>query len=102
MMGPDSAKCKDAMKSDIESMYENQVWNLLDPPKSVNSIECKWIYKKKTYADGNVTVTINLDLTQKGFLQIQRINYDDTTPIVMLEYDPILLAVAAYFDYETW
>ena len=56
MMGPDSVKWLNAMKSEIESMYENQVWNLVDPPKGSKPIECKWIFKKKTDADGNVTV----------------------------------------------
>jgi hypothetical protein len=31
----DSIKWLDAMKSEIESMYENQVWNLMDPPEGV-------------------------------------------------------------------
>ena len=30
-----------AMKSKIESMYDNQVWNLVDLPKGARSIECK-------------------------------------------------------------
>ena len=32
VMGPDSVKWLNAMKSEIESTYENQVWNLVDPP----------------------------------------------------------------------
>ena len=47
MMGPDSVKWQEAMKSEIESMYENQVWNLIDSPEGVRPIECQWIYKKK-------------------------------------------------------
>ncbi len=45
MMGPDSVKWLDAIKSAIESMYENQVWNLVDPPEGMKPIERKWIYK---------------------------------------------------------
>ena len=44
------------MKSEIDSMYENQVWHLVDPPEGVRPIECKWIDKKKTDADGNVYI----------------------------------------------
>ena len=47
MADPDSEKCQDAIKSEIESMKENQVWNLIDPPDGVRTIECKWIYKRR-------------------------------------------------------
>ena len=32
MMGPDSAKWLEAMKSEIGSMYKNKVWTLVDLP----------------------------------------------------------------------
>ena len=44
MADSDSESWQDAMKSEIESMKENQVWNLIDPPDGVRTIECKWIY----------------------------------------------------------
>ena len=101
-MGPDSEKWQVAMKSEIESMYENQVWNLVDPPDGVRPIECKWIYKKKTDADGNITV-YKARLVAKGFRQIQGIDYGETfSPVAMLKSVRILLVIAAYFDYEIW
>ena len=56
MMSPDYDKCLEAMKSEIGPMYENKVWTLLDLPGDRRPIENKWIFKKKTDADGNVTV----------------------------------------------
>jgi hypothetical protein len=39
----------------------------------------------------------------KGFKQIHGVDYDKTfSPIVMLKFVQILLAIAAYFDYEIW
>ena len=32
MMSPDSAKWLEAMKSEMESIYENKVWTLIDLP----------------------------------------------------------------------
>ena len=32
MMSPDSVKWLEAMKSEMGSMYENKVWNLVDLP----------------------------------------------------------------------
>ena len=39
----------------------------------------------------------------KGFKQIHGIDYDETfSPVVMLKSVQILIAIAAYFDYEIW
>ena len=56
MVSPDSAKWLEAMKSEMGSMYENKVWTLVDLLDDRQAIENKWIFKKKTDADGNVTV----------------------------------------------
>jgi hypothetical protein len=56
MMNLDSEKWQSAMRSEIDSMGDNQVWNLVDPPDGVKPIECKWIYKKKKDMDGNIHV----------------------------------------------
>ena len=56
MMSPDSDKWLGAMKSEMESMYENQVWTLVDLPNDRKAFENKWIFKRKTDTDGNVTV----------------------------------------------
>ena len=66
MMSPDSAKWLEAMKSEMGSMYENKVWTLVDLPDDRQAIENKWIFKKKTDADGNVTV-YKVDLLRKVF-----------------------------------
>ena len=66
MADPNSEKWLDVMKSEIESMKENQVSNLIDPPDGVRTIECKWIYKKKKYMDGNVHI-YKARLVAKGF-----------------------------------
>jgi hypothetical protein len=56
MEGPESEKWLKAMKSEIRSMYDNQVWTLVDIPSDRKAIENKWIFKEKTDAYGNVTV----------------------------------------------
>ena len=66
MMSPDSGKWQEAMQSEMESITENQIWTLVDLPDSRKVVECKWIFKKKTYANGNVTV-YKARLVAKGF-----------------------------------
>jgi hypothetical protein len=56
IMEPDSKKWLGAMKSKIESMHGNQVWNLVDPINSVRPVECKWIFNKKIDIDGNAYI----------------------------------------------
>jgi hypothetical protein len=98
-MDPDSEKWLVAMRSKIDSMGENQVWSLVDPPDGVRPIECKWIYKKKDM-DGNVHI-YKARLVAKGFRQVQGVDYDETfSPLAMLKSIGIILAIAAYFDYE--
>ena len=66
MMSPGSAKWLKAMKSEVGSMYENKVWTLVYLPEDRQAIENKWISKKKTDADGNVTI-YKARLSQKVF-----------------------------------
>ena len=77
MMSPDSTKLLEAMKSEMGSMYENKVWTLVDLPDDRQAIENKWIFKRKTDADGNVTV-YKARLVAKGFRQVQGVDYDET------------------------
>jgi hypothetical protein len=66
------------------------------------AIECKWIFKKNTDADGNVHF-YKARLVAKGFRQIQGVDYDETfSPVAMLKSIQILLAIGAYYDYEIW
>ncbi|KAK1649433.1 hypothetical protein QYE76_067238 [Lolium multiflorum] len=77
MMSPDSNKWQEAMKSEMGSMYDNKVWTLVDLPDSRKAVENKWIFKRKTDADGNITV-YKARLVAKGFRQIQGVDYDET------------------------
>ena len=56
MMSPDSDKWLETMKSEIGSMYENKVWTLVELPDDRQAILYKWIFKRKTDIDGNVTI----------------------------------------------
>ena len=73
---------------------------LVDLPDDRQAIENKWIFKKKTDADGNITV-YKARLVAKGFWQVQGVDYDETfSPLAMLKSVWILLAIAAFYNYE--
>jgi hypothetical protein len=77
MKGPDSDKWLEAVKSKLNSMHDNQVWNLVDPIEGVRPVDCKWIFMKKLDMDGNVHIykarlvakglNIRFDEVVKGF-----------------------------------
>jgi hypothetical protein len=100
MEGSESEKWLEAMKSEIRSMYDNQVWTSVDIPSDRKAVDNKWIFKKKTDADGNVTI-YKARLVAKGLRHIQGVDYDETfSSIAMLKSIQVVLAIAAYFDYE--
>ena len=96
----DFEKQLDTMKSEIDSMYSNQIQTLVDPPQGIVPIGCKWIYKKKIGADSKVE-TYKARLMTKGYSQREGIDYQKTfSSIAMLKSIRTLLAIAAYYDYE--
>src|SRR5690348_15953663 len=101
MMEPDSNKWLEAMESELKSMHDNQVWNLVDPIDGVRPVDCKWIFKKKLDMHGNVHI-YKARLVAKGFRQIQGVDYEETfSPVAMLK-SRVILVIAAYYDYEIW
>nr|GEZ00727.1 retrotransposon protein, putative, Ty1-copia subclass [Tanacetum cinerariifolium] len=38
----------------MQSMKDNQVWNLVDLPPNCKTVRSKWLFKKKTDMDGNI------------------------------------------------
>ncbi|KAK8986979.1 hypothetical protein V6N11_055296 [Hibiscus sabdariffa] len=99
---PNSEKWLEAMRSEMDSMSDNQVWTLVEPPEGIKPIGCKWVFKKKTDMDGNVQ-TYKRRLVAKGYRQIHGIDYDETFSLVaMFKSIRILLAIAAFHDYEIW
>ena len=102
MLDIDSQKWVEAMRAEMDSMETNGVWTLVDPPSGVKAIGCKWIYKRKKGPDGRVE-TFKARLVAKGYTQKEGIDYEETfSPVAMLKSIRILLAVAAYHDYEIW
>ena len=90
------------MNIEMESMYFNSVWELVDKPDGVKPIGCKWIYKRKRGVDGKVQ-TFKARLVAKGYTQVEGVDFEETfSPVAMLKSIRILLAIAMYYNYEIW
>ncbi|KAK4389770.1 Copia protein [Sesamum angolense] len=98
----DSGKWLEAMKSEMDSMSSNKVWTLVDRPKGVRPVGCKWVYKRKIGADGEVT-TFKARLVAKGYTQRPGVDFEETSsPVAMAKSTRIMLAIATWYDYEIW
>ncbi|KAM1453548.1 hypothetical protein ACFXTO_003154 [Malus domestica] len=47
-----SKRWQEAMKSEMDSMYQNQVWTLVDPLEGIVPVGNKWVFKRKIGVDG--------------------------------------------------
>ncbi|KAA0065400.1 gag/pol protein [Cucumis melo var. makuwa] len=91
-----------AIDLEMESMYFNSVWELVDLPEGVKPIGCKWIYKRKRDSAGKVQ-TFKARLVAKGYTQREGVDYEETfSPVAMLKSIRILLSIATFYDYEIW
>ena len=102
MSDVDAHLWKRAMEVKLESMYFNEVWELVKVPKGIKLIGCKWAYKRNKGVDGRVK-TYEARLVVKGYSQKLGLNYEESFLLVaMLKSIRILMSIATHFDYEIW
>jgi hypothetical protein len=83
------------MQEELENFERNQVWTLVDPPRDVNVIGTKWVFKNKKGEDGEV-MRNKAHLVAQGYNQVEGLDFGETfTPVARLEAIRILLAFAA-------
>ncbi|GJW08836.1 retrotransposon protein, putative, ty1-copia subclass [Tanacetum coccineum] len=102
LLDPESKKWLDAMNVEKRSMKDNDVWVLVELPPNARTVGIKWLFKKKANMDGAVYV-FKARLVAKGFTQTYRVDYEETfSPVADIRAIRILIAIAAYYDYEIW
>nr|GEV05017.1 hypothetical protein [Tanacetum cinerariifolium] len=79
---------------------------LLDPESkkwlNAMNVKIKWLFKKKNDMNGAVYV-FKARLVAKGFTQTYRVDYEEIfSPVANIRAIRILIAIAAYYDYEIW
>jgi len=100
MSRTDSDKWYEAMKEELNSMAQNQVWVLVELPTGFRAVGCKWVYKTKVDAFGNIE-RYKARLVAKGFLQREGIDYHDTfSPVSRKDSLRIIMALVAHLDLE--
>jgi hypothetical protein len=97
---PDWSLWKRAIEEELATLRNAGTWELVDASDGVNIIGCKWVFKAKKNAAGNV-VCYKAQLVAQGFSQVPGVNYFDTyTPVVELSSIWAVLAIATARNLE--
>jgi hypothetical protein len=83
-----------AMHEELENFERNQVWTLAKPPRDVNLIGTKWVFKNKQGEDGEI-MRNKARLVAQGYSQIEGLDFGEIfAHVVRLYIIRILLAFA--------
>ena len=86
---------KMAMESELQSLKENDVWEVVDQPPHRKIVDCRWVYKVKAKPNGELE-RFKARLVAKGFSQVQGQDYDEIfSPVVRYDSLRLLLAISA-------
>ena len=91
---------KEAMVDEMASLHKNEAWDLVELLAGRKPIGSKWVFKKKTNAEGKVE-KYKARLVAKGYSQVPGIDFGDIFSLVAkVTSIRLLLSVAAAFDFE--
>ena len=83
--GPNKNHWEAAMKTEMMSLKENDVWDFVKLPADKKTVGSKWVYKIKTGEDGSIQ-RYKARLVAQGFTQKYGADFDETfCPVVRQE-----------------
>ncbi|GKD50771.1 putative retrotransposon ty1-copia subclass protein, partial [Tanacetum coccineum] len=87
LLDPEYDKWLNAMNVEMQSMKDNEVWDLVELPPNGKTVGAVHTYKAR--------------LVEKGYTQTPRIDYEETfSPVVDIRAIRILIAITMYYDYK--
>ena len=84
----------DAMKEEMDALEKNKTWDLVPLPVGKKVIGCRWVYKVKFHANGQVE-HYKTRLVAKGYAHTYGIDYDETfNPVAKVTIVRTVIALA--------
>eukprot|EP00253_Pinus_taeda_P025526 PITA_25526 len=88
------------MVDEMASLHKNKAWDLVELQAGRKPIGSKWVFKKKTNAEGKVE-KYKAQLVAKGYSQVPGIDFGDIfSPVARVTSIRLLLSVAVVFYFE--
>ena len=95
LSSPEKSKWEQAIKKELQSLQDNDVYDLVELPPGRRAVGSKWVFKEKLGADGVVSI-YKARLVAQGYAQREGLDYDETfSPVVRPESVRTLFALAA-------
>ena len=99
-MRPDWLKWEEVINAELKSLDDARTWNMVERPKNTNVVSCKWVFKIKKNAAGEID-KYKARLVAHGFTQQYGVNYHETYALVAwLALLRLILAIAAHHDWD--
>ena len=87
-----------AMNEEMETLYKNNTWDLVNLPDNKSTIDNRWIYKTKHDENGKL-YKYRARLVVRGFTQRYGVNYFETfSPVVKYDSVRLIIALAAIYN----
>lgn len=91
-----------AMSEEFQQLQNSQTWVLVDLPRDRKAIGCKWVYKVKKDATGNIQ-KYKARLVAQGFSQKFGTDYDEVfAPVSRQSTFRIILSISAYANVDVY
>ena len=84
----------------MNSLQKNTTWELVSLPPGRKLVQCKWVFQTKVDANGR-TYKYKARLVEKGFSQVQGVDYHETFALVAkMDSIHLVLAISASKHWE--
>ena len=98
--GPDGHHWRGALNEELQSLVDNDVYEIVPIPKGAKLITSKMVLRIKLDSPGNIE-RYKIRIVARGFTQREGIDYKEVwAPVANLESIRILVALAAKYDLE--
>jgi hypothetical protein len=96
----DWSKWDEAVNKELTALKDAGTWSIVEKPEGVNVIGCKWVFRIKWNADGEID-KYKARLVAKGYSQVYGVDYYDTyAPVACLASLRTITAIATRNDWD--